>query len=182
MPLPGCYDRAPAGLRAFSCRAMANIKQQKKRIRIAADERLENLRYRSTIKTLTEAAVKRRRGRRRRSRGDRAPQPCALDRPGRLPRGAAPQRRRPQEVAGRPARRTEGLTPAPPRCEPRDRRGSERRAHSITTGSRSATLRAAVISTNARSSSRSPASREPPLSAWSSSASRTVTARSSSGE
>ena len=35
-------------------RAMANIKQQKKRIRIAADERLENLRYRSTIKTLTK--------------------------------------------------------------------------------------------------------------------------------
>ena len=32
---------------------MANIKQQKKRIRIAADQRLENLRYRSTIKTLT---------------------------------------------------------------------------------------------------------------------------------
>jgi len=31
---------------------MANIQQQKKRIRIAADERLENLRYRSTIKTL----------------------------------------------------------------------------------------------------------------------------------
>jgi small subunit ribosomal protein S20 len=39
---------------------MANIRQQKKRIRIAAEERLENLRYRSTIKTLTkrlEAAV-----------------------------------------------------------------------------------------------------------------------------
>lgn len=33
---------------------MANIKQQKKRIRTAADERLENLRYRSTIKTLTK--------------------------------------------------------------------------------------------------------------------------------
>jgi small subunit ribosomal protein S20 len=33
---------------------MANIKQQKKRIRIAADERLENLRYRSTIKTLSK--------------------------------------------------------------------------------------------------------------------------------
>jgi small subunit ribosomal protein S20 len=33
---------------------MANIKQQKKRIRIAADQRLENLRYRSTIKTLTK--------------------------------------------------------------------------------------------------------------------------------
>lgn len=33
---------------------MANIQQQKKRIRVAADERLENLRYRSTIKTLTK--------------------------------------------------------------------------------------------------------------------------------
>ncbi len=33
---------------------MANIKQQKKRVRIAARERLENLRYRSTIKTLTK--------------------------------------------------------------------------------------------------------------------------------
>ena len=32
---------------------MANIKQQKKRVRIATEERLENLRYRSTIKTLT---------------------------------------------------------------------------------------------------------------------------------
>jgi small subunit ribosomal protein S20 len=39
---------------------MPNIQQQKKRVRIAARERLENLRYRSTIKTLTkrlEAAV-----------------------------------------------------------------------------------------------------------------------------
>ncbi len=45
---------------------MANIKQQRKRIRIAAEERLENLRYRSTVKTLTKrlaAAVE---------RGDRA--------------------------------------------------------------------------------------------------------------
>jgi len=33
---------------------MANIKQQKKRIRLAADQRLENLRYRSTIKTMTK--------------------------------------------------------------------------------------------------------------------------------
>jgi small subunit ribosomal protein S20 len=33
---------------------MANIRQQKKRIRIASEERLENLRYRSTIKTLTK--------------------------------------------------------------------------------------------------------------------------------
>ena len=33
---------------------MPNIKQQKKRVRIAAEERLENLRYRSTIKTLAK--------------------------------------------------------------------------------------------------------------------------------
>ena len=32
---------------------MPNIKQQKKRVRTAAAERLENLHYRSTIKTLT---------------------------------------------------------------------------------------------------------------------------------
>ena len=31
---------------------MANIKQQKKRVRIAARERMENLRFRSTVKTL----------------------------------------------------------------------------------------------------------------------------------
>jgi small subunit ribosomal protein S20 len=31
---------------------MPNIRQQKKRVRIAAEERLENLRYRSTVKTL----------------------------------------------------------------------------------------------------------------------------------
>jgi small subunit ribosomal protein S20 len=39
---------------------MPNIKQQKKRVRSTARERLENLRYRSTVKTLTrrlEAAV-----------------------------------------------------------------------------------------------------------------------------
>jgi small subunit ribosomal protein S20 len=33
---------------------MANIKQQKKRVRTQTRERLENLRYRSTIKTLTK--------------------------------------------------------------------------------------------------------------------------------
>lgn len=32
---------------------MPNIRQQKKRIRTAARQRLENLRYRSTVKTLT---------------------------------------------------------------------------------------------------------------------------------
>jgi small subunit ribosomal protein S20 len=32
---------------------MANIKQQKKRVGLAARQRLENLRYRSTVKTLT---------------------------------------------------------------------------------------------------------------------------------
>jgi small subunit ribosomal protein S20 len=33
---------------------MPNIRQQKKRVRSAARERLENLRYRSAIKTLTK--------------------------------------------------------------------------------------------------------------------------------
>jgi len=33
---------------------MPNINQQKKRVRIAARQRLENLRYRSTIKTLAK--------------------------------------------------------------------------------------------------------------------------------
>jgi len=40
---------------------MPNIKQQKKRVRSAARERLENLHYRSTVKTLTrrlEVAVR----------------------------------------------------------------------------------------------------------------------------
>jgi small subunit ribosomal protein S20 len=32
---------------------MPNIKQQKKRVRIAADERIENLRYAPTVKTFT---------------------------------------------------------------------------------------------------------------------------------
>ena len=39
---------------------MPNIKQQEKRVRVASRERLENLRYRSTVKTLAkrlEAAV-----------------------------------------------------------------------------------------------------------------------------
>ncbi len=33
---------------------MANIKQQRKRVRIQERQRIENLRYRSTIKTLTK--------------------------------------------------------------------------------------------------------------------------------
>ncbi len=47
-----CYHRAARSTRASS--RMANIKQQKKRVRIQARQRLENLRYRSTIKTLTK--------------------------------------------------------------------------------------------------------------------------------
>ena len=48
----------PASLRAFL--RMPNIKQQKKRVRTSAEDRGENLRYRSTVKTITrrlEAAV-----------------------------------------------------------------------------------------------------------------------------
>ena len=33
---------------------MPNIKQQKKRVRVAAEERMENLRFRSTAKTLAK--------------------------------------------------------------------------------------------------------------------------------
>ncbi len=33
---------------------MPNLKQQKKRVRIASEERIENLRYRSQVKTLTK--------------------------------------------------------------------------------------------------------------------------------
>jgi small subunit ribosomal protein S20 len=43
----------PAARRAGIFHVMANIKQQKKRVRIAARQRFENLRYRSTVKTLT---------------------------------------------------------------------------------------------------------------------------------
>ena len=46
----GCYHR-PA--RPAGASRMPNIKQQKKRVRTAAQERLENLRYASTVKTLT---------------------------------------------------------------------------------------------------------------------------------
>jgi small subunit ribosomal protein S20 len=47
-----CYHRARPQSGLFY--AMPNIKQQKKRVRTAARERLENLRYRSTVKTLTK--------------------------------------------------------------------------------------------------------------------------------
>jgi small subunit ribosomal protein S20 len=33
---------------------MPNIRQQKKRVRTATEERVENLRYRSTVKTITK--------------------------------------------------------------------------------------------------------------------------------
>lgn len=33
---------------------MPNIRQQKKRVRTAAEERLQNLRFRSTVKTITK--------------------------------------------------------------------------------------------------------------------------------
>jgi small subunit ribosomal protein S20 len=49
----------PPAERAFFT-PMPNIKQQEKRVRTAARERLQNLRYRSTVKTLTrrlESAV-----------------------------------------------------------------------------------------------------------------------------
>ena len=47
----GCYHRPARSAGSFTL--MPNIKQQKKRVRTAAQERLENLRYASTVKTLT---------------------------------------------------------------------------------------------------------------------------------
>ena len=47
-----CYHRAARGSGLFF--EMANIKQQKKRVLIQERQRTENLRYRSTIKTLTK--------------------------------------------------------------------------------------------------------------------------------
>ena len=52
------YHRRARFVRAFL--RMPNIKQQKKRVRTSAEDRGENLRYRSTVKTITrrlEAAV-----------------------------------------------------------------------------------------------------------------------------
>jgi len=46
-----CYH--PRARRCGHFHEMPNIKQQKKRVTIAARERLENLRYRSTVKTLS---------------------------------------------------------------------------------------------------------------------------------
>ena len=43
----------PPARKAGIFHVMPNIKQQKKRVRVAARQRLENLRYRSTVKTLT---------------------------------------------------------------------------------------------------------------------------------
>ena len=83
---------------------MANIKQQKKRIRIAADQRLENLRYRSTIKTLTKRLAAAVEDGDAATIADGAQGLVQLDRPRGLARRAAPEHRRAQEVAGRAAR------------------------------------------------------------------------------
>ena len=65
---PLCYHPRARMPRALS--RMANIKQQKKRVQIASRQRLENLRYRSTIKTLFKRLETARR-RRRRGHGQR---------------------------------------------------------------------------------------------------------------
>ena len=93
---------APADRGPFH--AMPNIKQQKKRVRTAAKQRLENLRYRSTAKTLAkrlEAAVA---GRRREAGRGRAPRARPLARPRRGPGRAAPEHGGAPQGAGRPAR------------------------------------------------------------------------------
>ena len=56
----GCVESVPSrlllpspGPRCGHFHAIPNIKQQKKRVRTAAQERLENVRYISTVKTFT---------------------------------------------------------------------------------------------------------------------------------
>ena len=128
-----CYHRRARSRGRFH--AMANITQQKKRIRTAADQRLENLRYRSTIKTLTKrlaTAV---------DEGDAATVETEhkglvkLDRSRGRTRRAAPEHRSAQEVAGGAARLVRRIAPllfspvrmvqprwrAPPHREPRSR-------------------------------------------------------------
>ena len=84
---------------------MPNINQQKRRVRIAARQRVENLRYRSTAKTLykrLESAV---------ADGDKdriAAEHRELVAPlrqGRLEPRDPPEQGRAQEVSGRPPRR-----------------------------------------------------------------------------
>ena len=87
-----------------------NIRQQEKRVRIAARQRLENLRYRSTIKTLAkrlETAVAD-----GDCRGDRvgARRARADDRQGSISRRDPSKRGCPEEVAGRARRRRQLLT------------------------------------------------------------------------
>ena len=84
---------------------MPNIKQQKKRVRTAAEQRLENLRYRSTIKTLTKRLATAVEGGDAAAIDEEHREPRQADRPGGHPRRAAPERRRAQEVAGGEARR-----------------------------------------------------------------------------
>jgi small subunit ribosomal protein S20 len=97
---------------------MPNIKQQKKRVRIASEERVENLRYVSTVKTFT---------RRLRSAVDAGDQDRIAEEHRTLVRwidkaaargGPSPQRGGPEEVPGGeappPAPRTRPA-PRPPR-------------------------------------------------------------------
>ena len=99
-PIGGRRCRSATILPARKCGhffEMPNIQQQKKRVRIAERQREENLRYRSTVKTLTkrlEAAVAAGEGR---DRG-RAPRSRAPDRQGSVERGDSQEHRRAQEV------------------------------------------------------------------------------------
>jgi small subunit ribosomal protein S20 len=52
--LPSSRPHARAFSRNTGLTAMPNIKQQKKRVRITGRQRDENIRYRSTVKTLTK--------------------------------------------------------------------------------------------------------------------------------
>ena len=139
---------------------MPNIKQQKKRVRTAAQERLENLRFRSTVKTLTErleSAVE---------DGDkeRVAEPSTASCSAGSTRPSPTARSTATQALGR--RRRPPASPVPPRS-----------SQAVVAG-----CRARVTSAIARSSSSSDASRLAPLIAASSSARRTIAESSSSRE
>ncbi len=91
---------------------MPNIKQQKRRVSIAARQRLENLRHRSTAKTLLQAARDGGRGRRQGRRRHGTPGARPLPRPRRARRARStptgPPARSPRPRAWSPAPRSLG--------------------------------------------------------------------------
>ena len=152
---------------------MPNIKQQQKRVRVAARQRLENLRYRSTIKTLTrrlEVAVE---------EGDDATVDAERRR---LEHWLDLAATRGAIHKNKAARRKSQVARLASGTHLRRRARPSAAAAATPSESRCAPLRGASYATSVRCSSRSPDSRLPPLSAWSSAAISIVACWSSATE